>query len=93
MPWNGREKYDLGKWQWGKPFPPVWKVGFRIQTSTPRVVTAAPSFACFDELIMLITSDTEHEQMLVFVLSVKAALSVRIPKTWQYGGRGALPSA
>ncbi|KAL2309125.1 hypothetical protein Nmel_005308 [Mimus melanotis] len=38
-------------------------------------VTAAPSFVCFDELIMLITSDNEHVQMWVFVLSVKAALT------------------
>lgn len=45
---------------------------------TPMVMTAAPSFACFDELIRLITSGAEHEQMQVFVLSVKAALSVRV---------------
>lgn len=50
-------------------------------------MTAAPSFVCFDELIMLITSDNEHEQMQVFVLSVKAALteSQGLPESWQYG--------
>lgn len=50
-------------------------VGFGIQTLTLTVMTAAPSFA---ELIILIASDTEHEQMQVFVLSVKAALNVRV---------------
>lgn len=78
MPWNGREKYSLGKWQLGKPFPAMWQVGFGIQTLTPTLIAAAPSFACFDELIILIASDTECEQMQVFVLSVKAALSARV---------------
>lgn len=40
---------------------------------------------------MLITSDNEHEQMQMFVLPVKAALTecqglrLGIPETWQYG--------
>lgn len=79
------------KWQQGKPFPPICWVGFGIQTLTPTLVTAVPSFACFDELIMLITSDNEDEQMQVFVLYVKAALTecqglrLSIPETWQCG--------
>lgn len=54
------------------------EVGFGIQTLTPIIMTTAPSFACFDELVMLITSDTEQKQMHVFVLSAKAELSVRV---------------
>lgn len=43
-----------------RSFPTMCCLGFGVQTLTPRVMTTAPNFVCFDELVILITSDTEH---------------------------------